>query len=183
MNIDELQEVGVDVFDISENELFPFSKTWKKTFEAIEKSLKELNNEPEKERILQKVSNIVNVLVRFGTTYEDIVLEIAELYVFSREANIDPKFFEKAYGKGVVESVICLNNALDTDEKRKAVFENEKHRYLGKIKIADYLVEIADNPKISKEYKLEIDEVIKHYKERSHKALMRMLIAERKRIK
>ncbi len=183
MNIDELQDAGVEFFDVSENELFPFSTTWKKTFEAIEKSLKELNNEQEKERILQKVSNIVNVLVRYGTTYEDIVLEIAELYIFAREAKIAPDFFEKSYGKGIVESVICLNNALDTEEKRKAVFENEKHRYLGKIKIADYLVELVENKSISKEYKKEIDEVIKHYENRSHKALMRMLIAERKRIK
>lgn len=183
MNIDELQDAGVEIFDVSVNELFPFSKTWKKTFEAIEKSLKELNDEVEKERILQKVSNIVNILVRYGTTYEDIVLEIAQLYVFAREAKIDPKFFEKAYGNSVFESVVCLNNVLDTEEKRKSVFENQKHRYLGKIKIADYLVELADKTSISKEYKLEIDEVIKNYKERSHKALMRMLIAERKRIK
>ena len=183
MNLDELQNAGVEIFDVSENELFPFSKTWKKTFEAIEKSLQEINNEAEKERIMQKVSNIVNVLVRYGTTYEDIVLEIAELYVFARETRIDPKFFEKPYGKGVVEAVICLNNALDTEEKRKAVFENQQHRYLGKIKIADYLVELAERPSISAEYKLEIDEVIKNYENRSHKGLMKMLITERKRIK
>ena len=42
---------------------------------------------------------------------------------------------------------------------------------------------VASETSISKEYKLEIDEVIKNYKERSHKALMRMLIAARKRIK
>lgn len=183
MNIDELQIAGVEIFDVSENELFPFSKTWKKTFEAIEKSLKELNNESEKERILQKVSNIVNVLVRYGTTYEDIVLETAELYVFASEAKIDPKFFERAYGKGMVESVVSLNKELDTDEKLKEVFENQKHKYLGKIKIANYLVEMAQNESISKEYIAEIDAVIKNYKERSHKGLMKMLIVERKKIK
>ena len=183
MNLDELQNAGVKIFDVSENELFPFSKTWKKTFEAIEQSLKVINNEQEKERILQKVSNIVNILVRYGTTYEDLILETAQLYVFSREAGLDPKTFEKAYGKSIVESVICLNNSLDSEEKRKAVFENEKHRYLGKIKIADYLVELAERPSISAEYKLEIDEVIKNYENRSHKGLMKMLITERKRIK
>ena len=112
MNIEELQSTSVKFFDISENELFPFSKTWKKTFEAIEESLKELNDEIEKERILQKVLNIVNFLVRYGTTYEDIVLETAELYIFSREAKIDPIFFEKSYGESIVDSVICLNNDL-----------------------------------------------------------------------
>ena len=183
MNIEELQSTSVKFFDISENELFPFSKTWKKTFEAIEESLKELNDEIEKERILQKVLNIVNFLVRYGTTYEDIVLETAELYIFSREAKIDPIFFEKSYGESIVDSVICLNNDLNTEEKRKNVFENPNHRYLGKIKIADYLVELTQNESLSKEYIQEIDEVIKNYKERSHKALMKMLIAERKKIK
>jgi hypothetical protein len=58
MNLDELQNAGVEIFDVSENELFPFSKTWKKTFEAIEQSLKVINNEQEKERILQSCDSL-----------------------------------------------------------------------------------------------------------------------------
>ncbi len=183
MNIEKLQDAGVEFFEISENELFPFSKTWKKTFEAIEKSLTEINNETEKERILQKVSNIVNVLVRYGTTYEDLVLETAQLYIFAKEAKIDANVFEKVYGKGMVESIFSLNNTLETEAKQQDVFENQKHKYLGKIKIAEYIGELITRENISKELLEEIDMVIKNYKERSHKGLMKMLIVERKKVK
>ena len=179
MNISEFQDAGV-VFDVSQNELFPFSKTWKKTFESIEKSLKELNDEQEKERILQKVASVVNILVRYGTTYEDVVLETAELYIFARETGIDVNVFKHSYGNEMIESIVCLNKALDSEEKRKAVFENLKHRYLGKIKIADYIVELTQNKSLSKEYLLEVDEVIESYNQNSHKTLMKMLIEERK---
>ena len=182
MNISEFQDAGGVVFDVSQNELFPFSKTWKKTFETIEKSLKLLDDEQEKERILQKIVSVVNVLVRYGTTYEDVVLETAELYIFARETGIDESFFKQSYGKEMVESIVCLNKALDSEEKRKAVFENQKHRYLGKIKIADYIVELTQTGSISKEYLSEIDEVIESYNQNSHKALMKMLIEERKKI-
>lgn len=182
MNISEFQDAGGAVFDVSQNELFPFSKTWKKTFETIEKSLKVINNEQEKERILQKVASVVNVLVRYGTTYEDVVLETAELYVFARETGLDASFFKQSYGKEMVESIDCLNNSLDSEEKRKAVFENPKQRYLGKIKIADYIVELTQNKVHSKQYLLEIDKVIDVYNQNSHKALMKMLIEERKKI-
>ena len=61
-----------------------------------------------------------------------------------------------------------------------SVFENSKHRYLGKIKIADYIVELTQNKSLSKEYLLEVDEVIESYNQNSHKTLMKMLIEERK---
>ena len=181
MNISEFQDAGGAVFDTSVNGLFPFSRTWKRTFETIEKALKELNNEQEKERVLQKVASIVNVLVRYGSTYEDVVLETAELYIFARETGIDATFFEQAYGKGMVESVVCLNNSLDSESKRKAVFENKEHRYLGKIKIADYIAELIQNNEPPKKYLLEIDKVIETYSQNSHKALMKMLIEERRK--
>lgn len=183
MELDNILTEEVDVFDVSENENFPFAKTWKKTYEAIEWSLNGFGEPDEKERILRKVSHIVNVLVRFGTTYEDLVLETAEVYVFSKEANLNAEDFEKSYGKYVVEGIKALNQPLSTKAKMKEVFENKEYKYLGKIKIAEYLVDLVLNESISNEYLKEIDDVIKVYENRVHKNLMKMLKEEREKRK
>jgi hypothetical protein len=61
----------------------------------------------------------------------------------------------------------------------KEVFDNKEFRYLGKIKIAEYLVDLVLNDSVSKEYLDEIDDVIKVYGNRVHRKLMKMLIEER----
>ena len=183
MELENILTDEVDVFDVSENEDFPFAKTWKKTYEAIEGALNDFGKSDEKERILNKVSHIVNVLVRFGTTYEDLVLETAEVYVFSKEANLNAEDFEKTFGRYVVDGIKALNQPLNSHAKMKEVFDNKEFRYLGKIKIAEYLVDLVLNDSVSKEYLDEIDDVIKVYGNRVHRKLMKMLIEERAKCK
>lgn len=179
MELMQINDELVDAFDITNNEDFPFSNTWKKTYNAIEKSLQEFGDLTERERILKKVAGMVNVLVRHGTTYEDIVLETAQVYIFSKETNLDALQFENAFGRYVVEGAKVLNQELNTDDKVAQVFENKEMRYLGKIKIAEYIVELVLNSDVSKRLLSEIDTVINKYEKNTHKGLMKILVAER----
>ena len=174
----QINDEVVDAFDITNNEDFPFADTWKKTYDAIERSLQEDTDLRDKERILEKIAGLVNVLVRYGTTYEDIVLETAQVYVFSKEAGVDASNFERIFGKYVIEGAKCLNQKLDTEEKIKSVFENAEMKYLGKIKIAEYIIDLVLNGKDSKDLLIEIDAVLNKYKDKSHKGLIKLLIAE-----
>lgn len=183
MKINNSADEIVDVFDISSGEDFPFSNTWKKTYEAIEKSLKEFGDEKEENRILEKVAKIVNILVRNGNTYEDIVLETAELYIFSKESKIDPSIFEKSYGKYVVAGVNCLNQTLNSDKNLESIFKNQDMRYLSKIKLAEYLIALSSSENVSKELLDEVDMVIETYNGFTHKRLMNLLIEQRDKIK
>lgn len=173
----------VDAFDITNNEDFPFADTWKKTYSAIEQSLEEFGDLTEKERILKKVAGLVNVLVRHGSTYEDIVLETAQVYVFSKETGIDPNEFANVFGKYVILGAKCLNQKLDNEESMKSVFENAEMRYLGKIKIAEYIIDLVFNGNDSKELLFEIDAVLNKYKDKTHKGLVKILITECDKLK
>lgn len=179
MKVNDITGEIVDVFDISGGGDFPFSNTWKKTYEAIEQSLNEFGDEKEKNRILDKVAKMVNILVRNGNTYEDIVLETAQLYIFSKESEIDADIFEKTYGKYVVQGVKCLNQKLNSNEALENVFKNQEMRYLSKIKLSEYLIELSSRGSVSKELLEEIDEVIKIYNQSTHKGLMKLLIEQR----
>lgn len=179
MELENILTDEVDVFDITENEDFPFAKTWKTTYETIEASLNDYGDEKEKERILKKISHIVNVLVRFGNTYEDIVLETAELYVFAKEAGLDSTMFENVYGKHVSKGVQILCQDAENEQRLKDIFENREIRYLAKIQVAEYLVDFVLKKSSSKKFIEEVDYVLNNYGKRVHKNLMDMLIAER----
>ena len=168
----------VDAFDITNNEDFPFADTWKKTYSAIEQSLGEFGDLTEKEKILEKVAGIVNVLVRYGSTYEDIVLETAQVYIFCKESQLNPNDFANVFGKYVILGANCLNQKLDSEEKMKQVFENAEMRYLGKIKIAEYILDLIFNGEDKEKLLFEIDTVLNKYKDRSHKGLIKILITE-----
>lgn len=185
MNQEEiLGQIDAEI-DVSVSEELPFSKNWNQTYRAIEMTIAETYPAAKKEKILQKVANIINVLARYGTTYEDIVLDTAQLLIFVKETKLDVGELESAYGKVIVEAVKLLNQELDTAEKLKSVFENHQFAFIGKIKLAEYLVELAelDEKKIPENLKKEVLSVIKKYKERSHKGLMKLLIAEADKLK
>lgn len=177
MDLNELQDAGINVFDAVAGNDFPFLKTWKKTFKVIEQSLKDFGDEEKKDQILGKITNIINLLVRFGDTEEDLVLETAQLYIFVKEAGLDVEILRQSYSKFVIDGVCCLCQT-ELENIKKQVFENENYKYLGKIKIAEYLVELVSNA--SKGKLIEVDEIIKLYKNKSNKKLMNMLIEERK---
>ena len=142
MNIKEIQNAGIELFDAESENDFSSPKNWKKTFKTIELSLKDFGDDSNSAQILSKITNMINVLVRYGLVSEDIVLETAQLYVFIKEAGLDIEVLKQSYSEFVIEGVSCLCMQNLNDIKTH-VFENEKYRYLGKIKIAEYIVELA----------------------------------------
>ena len=177
MNFSDLENNGINIIDVSSDSEETLISGWKNTLKIIELTLSDAEDVSEKDRILKKLTNVINVLVRYGETYEDSVLETALLYVFAKEAKINIDDINENHSEFVVEGVSCLVNASGRNA-HKEIFENQGYKYLGKIKIAECLVDLASKI-VDKKYLAEIDDIIKNYKDRSHNKLMKMLIESR----
>lgn len=183
MNINEIKNNGIPIFEANESEIVSFAGGWKNTFETISRTLDSLDNNQEKERILNKIAGVINILVRNASTYEDLVINIAQIYIFMKETSLNAKDFENVYGKKVVDAVGSLNNNLTGESHLKMIFENEEYKFLGKIKLAEIIETITSNEQISPELLLEIDEIIKIYQNNANQKLMKLLKELRLKIK
>ena len=79
-----------------------------------------------------------------------------------------------------VSIILVSYNTLEfTRNCLKSIFENQELLYLGKIKIADYLVQLSEeHAKTNRTLISEVKKVIKTYGERTHKKLVKLLIKE-----
>lgn len=175
MKLSEIQDAGIEVFDAELDKVLTFPTTWKKTFKIIEKSLDDFCDDAKKTFILNKIINIIGLLVSYGGTEENIVLETAQLYILINESDAGFENLTQTYSKHIIESVRCLCQK-ELSQIKEQVFENKNYRYLSKIKVAEYLFELVSN---DKSHLFEIDEIIKNYKGRCNKKLMNMLIEAR----
>ena len=176
--IDGLDGVAVD---ISQTEGVDSVGRWKRTFRTIEATLKDICEPEVCEKILDKMASAVSALATYGDTNEDLVLEIAQLYIFSKEANVDAETFENAFGTKVVQAINLLNQDLDSNDKLNLIFENHEFAFLNKIKLAEYIADLAIN-NYSEEEIDEIDLVIKNFEGRTQKGLMKKLVEERNKL-
>ena len=170
----ENTELDINVDATDEWEYLPFAKEWKETFEQIQTVLSDSVTANQKERILTYVAKIVHTLVTKGDTYEDIVLQTAQIYVFAKETGFDISPLESYYPSYIIKGArALLSNDL------KSIFENQELLYLGKIKIADYLVQLSEeHAKTNRTLISEVKKVIKTYGEKTHKKLVKLLIKE-----
>ena len=166
----ELENIQGFVDAIEEWETLPFSKSWKKTFERIEQTLEGGVPETIKNQLLNKIERMVELLVRVGETYEDIVINTSQLYLFSKEMKLNVYDFENFYSKYVIEGTnLLINGSL------KEIFENKDMLYLEKIKLVDYIVEL-ESGKTSPQLLSEIDAVVKNYKSILNDELLEVLL-------
>lgn len=160
-----------NIFDVFANveknfEFMPFAKTWRKTFECIEACFDaEKVNEETKDKVLTKIVKIVKILVEDGDTYEDIVINTAQLYIFAKEFNFSSDDISSLGGRFVAEGVKTL---LTNDIK--AIFENKDMLYLGKIKIAELVVKFVDDS-LSEFEKTQIENILNFCEGKTHKGL------------
>ena len=170
----ELENIQGFVNAIEEWETLPFSKSWKKTFERIEQTLEGGVPESIKQQLMQKIQRMIELLVRVGETYEDVVINTAQLYLFAKDMNLNVYDFENFYSKFVIEGAnLLINGSL------KDVFENNEMLYLEKIKLAEYIVDLEER-KTTSELLSEIDVVVKNYKSILNGELLEVLLKTKK---
>lgn len=170
----ELENIQGFVNAIEEWETLPFSKNWKKTFERIEQTLEGGVSEKIKQQLMQKIQRMIELLVRVGETYEDVVINTAQLYLFAKEMKLNVYDFENFYSKYVIEGAnVLINGSL------KEVFENNEMLYLEKIKLAEYIVDLEER-KTTSELLSEIDVVVKNYKSILNGELLEVLLKTKK---
>lgn len=183
MNIDDIKNANISIFETNENELFSATNGWKKTFETIKRTLTDVCNEQESERVINKIYKVIEILIREASTYEDLVINIAQIYLFVKETNLDLQMLKKIYGEKFIDAVNVLNNNFDKKAHLKAIFENEEYKFLGKIKLAELIEEMISSKQIEKETLLEIDEIIKLYQNNANQKLIKILKELRLKIK
>lgn len=183
MNIDDILDANIPIFEANENDSFSAINGWKITFETIKRTLIDVVDAGECERIVNKIYKVIDILVREASTYEDLVINIAQIYLFVKNTNLDSKMLEKVYGKKFIDAVNVLNNNLTGKAYLKAIFENKQYKFLGKIKLAELIEIITSNKQVSKETLSEIDEIIASYQDNANQKLMKILKELRSKIK
>lgn len=183
MNIDNILDANIPILEANENDSFSAINGWKKTFETIKRTLVDVVDASECERIVNKIYKVINILVKEASTYEDLVINIAQIYLFVKNTNLDSKVLEKIYGKRFIDAVNVLNNNLTGSAHLKMIFESEQYKFLGKIKLAELIEIITSNEQVSKQTLLEIDEIIKIYQNNANQKLMKLLKQLRLKIK
>jgi len=153
----------------------PQSKGWKKSFKFIENFSKNNFNNEESERVVKDTRNMLELLVKEGNAYEDLVLNTALLYYFIKKTGVDFESIKQNFDHTITEGVeVLLSNNL------KEIFESKTMAYLNKIKLAEYVLYLTapktDNLVESIKAEKEINEVIKKYNGKTHKGLMKLLI-------
>ena len=170
----ELENIQGFVNAVEEWETLPFSKNWKKTFEQIEQTLEGGVPENVRAKLISRIERMIDLLVRVGETYEDIVINTAQLYLFVKEMNLNVRDFESFYSKYVILGVELLAKG-----SLKEIFENKDMLYLEKIKLAEYIVLLQDGETVA-ELSKEIDAVVKNYKSILNSDLLEVLMNTKK---
>ena len=172
----ELENIQGFVNAVEEWETSPFSKNWKKTFEQIEQTLEGGVPENVKAKLISRIERMIDLLVRVGETYEDIVINTSQLYLFVKELNLNVRDFESFYSKYVIWGAELLSNG-----SLKEIFENKDMLYLEKIKLAEYIVLLQDGETVA-EISKEIDAVVKNYKSILNSDLLEVLMNTKKHV-
>ncbi len=150
----------------------PFSKTWKNTFQLIKSTIDSIADEQKSLVVTNKISEMVNILIRNAEVYEDVVLNTAQLYVFAKETGINISDFSDVYSQIVIDG--CKNLLSNNNDN---IFGVSSFRYLEKIKLAELIYEVKNNAG-SQILKQEIDYIIQNYSKYLNVKLLNILIDE-----
>ena len=167
-------------FDFSEGYVdFPFAGDIETSYLKIEKLIDEHNLKQTKLNVLKNIMDVIDLLTGLGNGYEELLLDTAQLYILSKLTKIDLNSANKYFDKYAIEGAKILSNKiLDKNEYIESVFENKEYRYLGKIKIADYIFELKEFGKNKLKSLDKFDEiklVVSKYENKSQKDLMKKL--------
>ena len=166
-----------NLLDFGEDFVLPFTNEWKKTYGYAMRKIEESSKNFEQVKF--QLDSVLNVIIKDGQVYEDVVLKTTILYFLAKNNFVDVEELKQNYSEIILENIEILLN----DSNNKAldeIFLNKKYAYLNKIKLAELiaLLNNTDNNKIINKIKLltQVNTIIKNYKAKTHKKLMTMLI-------
>lgn len=169
-----------NLLDFGEDIVLPFTNEWKKTYAYAIKKIEEHNKNCEKLKF--QLNQILNVVIKVGEAYEDIVLKATMLYFLAKNKLVSVSELQQSYSPLLVGNIQVLLNDLNSTALDE-VFLNKEYAYLNKIKLAELIVLLHDaqNNQIVNKIKLltQVDAIIKKYKNKTHKKLMALLIETR----
>lgn len=169
-----------DLLDFGEDVVLPFTNEWKKTYGYAIKKIEEHNKDCDGLKF--QLDYILNVVIKVGEAYEDIVLKATMLYFLAKNNLVSITELQQSYSPLLLNNIQLLLN--DTNTKSlDEIFLNKEYAYLNKIKLAELIVLLKDatNNQIINKIKLitQVDAIIKKYKNKTHKKLMALLIETR----
>lgn len=151
----------------------PFSSNIDELFSRVLEILAKNNYQNKQDLIIKNTSAVLNLLINNGNTYESEVLETAMIYIVNKYCDIKIDEFKELFNNFSLAAAMELNKF---NGNLKVVFENDEYPYISKIKIADLIFELKENPK-DKNIKSLSKSIIDEYKERTQKGLMNLLIS------
>ena len=171
-------EISVHNVDFNEDSWknLPNQTDWKQLYKSVKTFLNlKLSSEQSKE-VVNKIDNVIDILVRYGDTYESLVLEIAVVYGVLTNTQFGLKDLNLNLSQYVEEGA----NALILSKEKgdiSSIFENKKMPYLNKIKLAEYICLLQNNKSTINRFRAlaEAKQVIETFNGKTHKGLMNML--------
>ena len=163
----------------------PIAKEYKIVQKSINEFLLKNLNKKFAKNINQEINRLVEILVKHGNVIEDVVLKTAILYFFVKKTGFNIDELAKTYSKPVINGITVLigNLSKPQNDYLNSVFSNNNYAYLGKIKLAEYIIKLEsykqDSSVIQQNKLAEIDQVILNYAGHTHKNLMQLLIKSR----
>lgn len=134
-----------------EEQFFLLNNNWKETLEYINKNLSQKENFIQ---YIDSIMNVVTILIKCGSTYENSVLNTAMLQMFIKFTNTDYNKLNCKYDKSIVESIKIFNQDQNWESHINNILKNSKYKYLSKIELSIILNNIRESKKNKNETKL-----------------------------
>ena len=171
------------LLDFDEDIVLPFTNEWKKTYSFVVRKIEE--HEKDCKQLISKLNKMLNTIIKNGEAYEDIVLKVTMLYFLVKNTAENIEDLEKEYSSTIITNIKILLDDSSSKELDE-IFLNKNYAYLNKIKLVEfiYMLKEINNEELVNKVKIlaKIDNVIKNYKTKTHKKLMKILIETRNKI-
>ena len=124
-----MEEIYNSIVSINNDYIFPTSYKWKKVYDFANKYLKE-NCKDNYSKLKNNLDEFLNVLIKNGDVYEDVVLKTSLYYFLYKNSPFKMDLVEES--TAVSNGVSILTTTKNSLQK---IFTNEDYKYLNKIKI------------------------------------------------
>lgn len=155
----------------------PSQRSWKETYTKAKFFLMSKLLNDQATSVLDKIDKMIEILVRNGDTYENMVLEIAVVYSILTNTNYKLEDLSFSVNKNIENAVQTLVQAGEQNNLN-LIFENKEMPYLNKIKLSEYILNLKQPTSVSARFKtlVEAKKIVETFSGKTHKGLMKMLI-------
>lgn len=131
-----MEEIYNSIVTINDDYIFPTSYKWKKVYVFADEYLKE-NCKENYSKLKNNLDEFLNVLIKNGDVYEDVVLKTSLYYFLCKNSSFKMNLVKES--AAVKNGVSILTSKQDNLQK---IFTNEEYKYLNKIKLSYLIFEL-----------------------------------------